>query len=64
MAFLKLDNPTLEQEAGRIVLPIQEVLSSYEWTETQQRHWQRVLRAVMGGYALHGQSGGFFLIFQ
>ena len=29
MAFLKLDNLTLEQEAGRIILPIQEVLSSY-----------------------------------
>ena len=64
MAFPKLDNPSLEQEAGKIVSPILEVLSSYGLTETQQQHWQRVLRAVMGGYALHGQSGGFFLIFQ
>ena len=59
MAFPKLDNPTLEQEAGKIVSPILEVLSSYGLTETQQYHWQRVLRAVMGGFAFHEQSGGF-----
>ena len=59
MAFPKLDNPTLEQEAGKIVSPILEVLSGYGLTETQRHHWQRVLRAVMGGYAFHEQSGGF-----
>ena len=59
MAFPKLDNPTLEQEAGKIISPILEVLSSYGLTETQQNHWQRVLRAVMGGFAFHEQSGGF-----
>ena len=59
MAFPKWDNPTLEQEAGEIISPILNVLSDYGLTETQQFHWQRVLRAVMSGFAFHEQSGGF-----
>lgn len=59
IAFPKLHNPTLEQEAGKIISPILEVLSGYGLTETQRNHWQRVLRAVMGGFAFHEQSGGF-----
>ena len=59
MAFPKLDDPTLEQEAGKIISPIFEVLSGYGLTEEQRYHWQRVLRAVMGGFAFHEQSGGF-----
>lgn len=58
MAFPRLESAALEQEAGKIVSPILEVLSSYGLTE-QQHHWQRVLRAVMGGFAFHEQSGGF-----
>lgn len=59
MAFPKLENPTLEQEAGKIISPILEVLSGYGLTEEQRQHWQRVLRAVMGGFAFHEQSCGF-----
>lgn len=59
MAFPKWGNSMMEQEAGKIVSPILEVLSGYGLTEAQQYHWQRVLRAVMGGFAFHEQSGGF-----
>lgn len=59
MAFPKWNNPALEQEAGEIVTPILKVLSGYGLTEMQQFHWQRVLRAVMSGFAFHEQSGGF-----
>ena len=59
MSFPKLDNPTLEQEAGEIISPVLRVLSHYGLTETLQFHWQRVLRAVMSGFALHHQSDGF-----
>lgn len=59
MAFPQLHNPTLEQEAGKIISPILEVLSSYGLTQVQQYHWQRILRAVMSGFAFHEQSGGF-----
>lgn len=59
MSFPKWENPTLEQEAGKIVAPFLQVLSSYGLTKTQQYHWQRVLRAVMSGFAFHEQAGGF-----
>lgn len=59
MSFPKWNNPTLEQEAGKIVSPFLEVLSGYGLTEAQQHHWQRVLRAIMGGFAFHEQLGGF-----
>ena len=59
MAFPKWGNPTLEQEAGEILAPIRDVLAGYGLTETQQFHWQRVLRSVMAGFAFHEQAGGF-----
>lgn len=59
MAFPQWDNPTLEREAGEIVSPILRVLSDYGLTQSQQFHWQRVLRAVMVGFAFHEQAGGF-----
>lgn len=52
-------NNILEIEAGDIVQPILRVLSTYGLSETQCFHWQRVLRGVMVGFALHEQAGGF-----
>lgn len=49
----------MDQEPGKIVVPILRVLASYGLTKPQQYHWQRVLRAVMVGFALHEQTGGF-----
>lgn len=59
MAFPQWDNPVLNQEAGRIVAPILQVLSGYGLTETEQFHWQRILRSIMVGFAFHEQTGGF-----
>ena len=56
------NNPALEQEAGAIVAPILQVLAGYGLDEERQAHWQRVLRAVMSGFAVHEQSGGFSLL--
>ena len=49
----------MDQEPGKIVVPILRVLASYGLTKPQQYHWQRVLRAVMGGFVFHEQAGGF-----
>lgn len=59
MAFPKWDNSALKQQASQIVSPILQVLSDYGLPPEQQFHWQRVLRAVMAGFAFHEQAGGF-----
>lgn len=59
LSFPRWGNPTLDAEARRVVAPFLEVLSGYGLTDTQQHHWQRVLRAVMTGFAFHEQAGGF-----
>lgn len=51
--------PELEARAGDIVRPIMEVLAGFGLDETEQRHWQRVLRSVMHGFAAHEQAGAF-----
>ena len=52
-------NPVLTNRAGEIVQPILQVLSAYGLTQTQQFHWQRVLRGLMYGFAAHEYAGGF-----
>lgn len=59
MNFPQWENPALEQQAGATVEPILRVLSHYNLTETSQFHWQRILRAVMVGFAFHERAGGF-----
>ena len=59
MTFPQWDSPILDREAGEILSPILRILSDYGLSETQKIHWQRVLRAVMSGFAFHEQSGGF-----
>ena len=55
----QLDSQVLEKGAGDIVQPILHVLSTYGLREHQQYHWQRVLRGVMVGFAVHEHAGGF-----
>ncbi|WP_294562960.1 TetR/AcrR family transcriptional regulator [uncultured Traorella sp.] len=59
MAFPKENDLVLKQEAGEIISPFLKVLADYGLTENQQFHWQRVLRAMMSGFAFHEQAGGF-----
>lgn len=59
LGLSKLDSQILEKGAGDIVQPILYVLSTYGLREHQQYHWQRVLRGVMVGFAVHEHAGGF-----
>lgn len=47
------------REAREILEPIRKVLEGYGLSQTQQYHWQRILRGMMVGFAIHEHAGGF-----
>lgn len=53
------DDETLKAAAAMTVEPFMQVLSSYETSENQKMHWQRVLRGVMHGFVSEEHSGYF-----
>ena len=55
----RLDGQGLPREADAMMEPILRVLSDYRLSAVQQYHWQRVLRGVMVGFAVHERAGGF-----
>lgn len=59
MRLPRLHNDELSSEAGEIIRPIRRVLESYGLSTEQQYHWQRMLRAVMFGFAAHESNGAF-----
>lgn len=59
MALPQWQNPTLEQHAEAVIVPILKVLSGYGLSTTQQYHWQRILRSMMVGFAFHEQAHDF-----
>ena len=59
MAFPRWEDPELDLQAERAIAPILRVLSGYGLAPERQRHWQRVLRGLMAGFAFHEQAGGF-----
>ena len=54
-----LHNAELSSEAGEIIRPIRRVLESYGLDDTEQYHWQRILRALVSGFAAHESAGAF-----
>ena len=59
MGFVRCGGGAAEADM-EIVKPIMNVIASYGLDdETEQIHWQRVLRAVMAGFAVHEHAGGF-----
>ncbi len=59
ISFSKWDDPDFNMEMSKLISPLIKLLSEYGLSDTQQFHWQRVLRAFMSGFALHEQAGGF-----
>lgn len=53
------DDAVLKEAAAMTVEPFMLVLGSYEISEKQKMHWQRVLRGVMHGFVSEEQSGYF-----
>ena len=47
----------LQRGAEAVLRPILRVLEPYGLTEVEQVHWQRMLRAVMFGFAAHEEAG-------
>ena len=54
-----LHNAELSSEAGEIIRPIRRVLESYGLDDMAQYHWQRILRALVSGFAAHESAGAF-----
>ena len=59
MDFQRKKNPALEEAVTQISEPIFHVLDSYHLDEAQKIHWQRILRSVMHGFAVHEEAGWF-----
>lgn len=59
MHLPSLHNAELSSEAGEIIRPIRRVLESYGLDDMAQYHWQRILRALVSGFAAHESAGAF-----
>lgn len=59
LEMARQDGPQLPREADAMMEPLLRVLSDYHLSDVQQYHWQRVLRGVMVGFAVHERAGGF-----
>lgn len=59
MGLARRDDCALKRGADEMLEPIMKVLATYRLGDEQRYHWQRVLRGVMVGFAVHERAGGF-----
>lgn len=52
-------SPVLPQAGELTMRPILQVLNSYDLSDDDKIHWQRVLRAAMHGFCFHQHIGAF-----
>ncbi|MBQ8160809.1 MAG: WHG domain-containing protein [Clostridia bacterium] len=55
----RMSNEQLETQTYMVAEPFMRALGDYDLTETQKRHFQRILRSFMHGFIAHEEAGYF-----